>query len=253
MTIVADTRGKANSDYVFDAVSKANLVWMAGGDQSQYIAHWKGTRLAEAVNIAYQRGAVIGGTSAGMVTSGQWMYDPGPQTAVNSAEAVANPYRASVILSTDLFDLPLGRHLVPEPHFANRDRMGRLLTFMARLRQDARAERVIGVGLDEGTSLFIDAQGMATFQRQAGAGNAYVLREDARRTQRVQVAPNQPLVYRDLLRTRLSTPGQTFDFARGLPGPGAATTVIGVEGAPPEGAYSAPAAEALIGERQPPR
>jgi cyanophycinase len=251
MTLIVDTRSKANSDYVFDAISKANLVWMAGGDQSQYISNWRGTRLAEAVNLAYQRGAVIGGTSAGMVTSGQWMYDPGPQTAVISSEAVANPYRPSVILSTDLFDLPLGRNLVPEPHFANRDRMGRLLTFMARLRQDERADRVIGVGLDEQTSMFIDADGIGTFQRQASAGNAYVLREDSRRTRRVQVAPNQPLIYRDLLRSRLATAGQTFDFGRGVPGPGVPTTVISVEGTPPSGAYSAPAAADLIGERDP--
>lgn len=237
MTIIADTRGKANSDYVFDAVSKANLVWMAGGDQSQYIANWKGTRLAEAVRLAYQRGAVIGGTSAGMVVSGEWMYDPGAQTAVVSSEAVANPYRPSVIISTDLFGLPLGFNLVPEPHFANRDRMGRLLTFMARLRQDARTSLVYGVALDEQTSLFIDRTGTGTFQRQAAAGNGYVLREDRRGTQRVQVAPGLPLVYRNVLRSPLTTAGQTFDFTRGQPGPGVATTLISVEGALPPAPY----------------
>jgi len=235
MTLLVDTRNKANSDFVADAVAKANLVWMAGGDQSQYISNWKGTALANAVRVAYKRGAVIGGTSAGMVASGEWMYDPGALTAVTPAEAVADPYRPSLILSTDLFALPLGFNLVPEPHFANRDRMGRLMTFMARLRQDARTSTVFGIGLDEQTSMFIGADGIGTFQRQAAVGNAYVLREERRATQRVQVAPGLPLVYRNVQRHKFSVPGQTFNFGRGT------TTVpatpLSVEGALPVSPY----------------
>ena len=235
MTLMVDTRSKANSDFVFDAVSKANLVWMAGGDQSQYISHWKGTALASAVQMAYKRGAVVGGTSAGMVVSGEWMYDPGALTAVTSVEAVANPYRPSVIISTDLFGLNLGFNLVPETHFANRDRMGRLLTFMARLRQDARTSLVYGIGLDEQTSMFIDAAGIGTFQRQAAAGNGYVLREDRRGTQRVQVVPDLPLIYRNVQRHKFTTPGQTFDFNRGTTAVPA--TPVSVEGALPVNPY----------------
>lgn len=235
-TLLVDTRAKANSDYVAQAVERANMVWMAGGDQSQYITLWRNTALAAALQRAYARGAVVGGTSAGMVVSGEWMYDPGNLSAVTSAQAVANPYAPSLILSTDLFALPLGFDLVPEPHFTQRDRMGRLLTFMARLRQDARTSLVYGIGLDEGTALFIDRQRVGSFQRQvAGAGNGYVLREDRRGTQRVQVAPGLSLIYRHVLRHKFSAEGETFDFARGL------TTVpatpISVEGSLPVNPY----------------
>jgi hypothetical protein len=241
-TLIVDTVAKANSDYVADAVSKANLVWIAGGDQSQYTQFWRNTALAAAVRAAYARGAVIGGTSAGMVVSGEWMYDPGALTAVTSAEAVADPYRASMIITTDLFALPLGFNLVPEPHFANRDRMGRVLAFMARLRQDARTSLVYGIGLDECSALYINANLLGTFQRQLSpctstvvSGNGYILREDRRNTQRVQVAPGKPLIYRNVLKTKLS-PGDTFDFARGLTAQ--STSTISVEGAVPPSPYA---------------
>jgi cyanophycinase len=241
-TLVVDSTAKANSDYVAQAVSRANMVWMAGGDQSQYTQFWRGTALAAAVRQAYARGAVIGGTSAGMVVSGEWMYDPGALAAVTSAEAVADPYRASVILSTDLFGLDLGFNLVPEPHFANRDRMGRLLTFMARLRQDARTSLVYGIGLDECSSMWIDSHRIGTFQNQLSpcsstvvSASGYVLREDRRNTQRVQVAPGQPLIYRRVLRSKMA-PGGTFDFARGLTNQ--PTSAISVEGALPISPYA---------------
>jgi cyanophycinase-like exopeptidase len=241
-TLLVDTLSKANSDYVADAVRKANMIWMAGGDQSQYTQFWRGTALAAAVKQAYARGAVVGGTSAGMVVNGEWMYDPGALTAATSAEAVADPYRPSVILSTDLFGLPLGFNIVPEPHFANRDRMGRLMTFMARLRQDARTSLVYGVGLDECSSLFINKNLLGTFQRQTSpcsstvvSANGYVLREDRRGTQRVQVAPGQPLIYRSVQRHKLSSNGQTFDFARGLTT--VQSTPISAEGALPVSPY----------------
>jgi cyanophycinase-like exopeptidase len=237
-TLFVDTRDKANSAYVADAVSKANMVWIAGGDQSPYIDNWKGTALAEAVRIAYKRGAVIGGTSAGMVVSGEWMYDPGTVTAVTSAVAVANPYDPGMTISTGLFELPLGYNLLNEPHFANRDRMGRTLAFMARLRKDARTSLVYGVALDEATSLFIDSNNLGTFQAHPvsgqALGNGYILREDRHRTQLVQVSPGLPLIYRNVQRIKLA-PGQTFDFARGLSAQPAVN--LSVEGVVPVNPY----------------
>ena len=71
----------------------------------------------------------------------------------------------------------------------------------------------------------------------------YVLREDRRSTQRVQVAPGQPLIYRRVLRSKMA-PGGTFDFARGLTNQ--PTTSISVEGALPISPYSGTAAGKAI-------
>lgn len=252
-TLFVDSRDKANSEYVENAVAHANMIWMAGGDQSAYIDSWRDTKLAAAVKAAFNRGAVVGGTSAGMVVSGEWMYDPGVITAATSLTAVANPYNAAMILSASkLFDLSLGFNLLNEPHFQNRDRMGRILAFMARLRKDARTSLVYGVALDEGTSLFIDKNKLGTFDAQHGRldksspgctidpfcikpdGNGYILREDRRKTMMTQVTPGLPLIYRNALRIKLA-PMQSFDFARGLTAQPA--SFISVEGALPVNPY----------------
>lgn len=209
-TMVVDTRTKANSDYVDWVIRTAELVFIAGGDQSDYLNQWQGTKVQSALQAAYARGAVIGGTSAGLAVQGEFIYDPDGVTAVTSAEALANPYRSGMLFSSGFLDTPLMNDVITDSHFAQRDRMGRLLAFMARLRQDNRTARIIGLGVDETTSLFVDRNGAAVAD---GNGAVYIVEEDAN-TQRVQVTSGQPLVYRYLQRTKL-TDGQTFDFGTG--------------------------------------
>lgn len=209
-TLLLDTRDKAESDYAEWTLRNAELIFIAGGDQSAYINAWKDTRSEAAIRAAYLRGAVIGGTSAGLAVQGEHIYDPDGVTAVTSAEAVANPYRGSMLFSTLFLDLPLMADIVTDSHFAQRDRMGRLLAFMARLRQDGSADRIVGVGVGENTAIFLDRDGRGIVD---GSGVAYVIEETAD-TQRTQVANGQPLVYRNLRRARVGA-GQTFDFVSG--------------------------------------
>jgi cyanophycinase-like exopeptidase len=115
-----------------------------------------------------------------------------------------------MLFSTLFLDLPLMGDIITDTHFSQRDRMGRLLAFMARLRQDGNAPRIVGVGVSENTAIFLDRDGRGIVD---GSGSAYVIEETAD-TQRTQVANGQPLVYRNLRRTRLVA-GQTFDFVSG--------------------------------------
>lgn len=207
-TLLVDTPAKANSSYVEWTLCNAELIFMAGGDQSAYINAWKDTLVESATRTAYQRGGVIGGLSAGLAVSGQYIYDPDGVTAATSAEALANPYRSSMLFSTGLLDLPLMQGIITDTHFAQRDRIGRLLAFMARLRQDGTAPSIVGIGIDEATSMFIDrnAQGYVD-----GSGAAYVLHEESD-TVRTQVRAGQALVYSNIKRTKLIS-GQRYNFA----------------------------------------
>ncbi len=209
-TLLVDTRAKADSDYVEWVVRNAELIFIAGGDQSTYVNAWQDTRLEAAIRAAHARGAVIGGTSAGMAVQGRYLYDPDNVTAATSAEAVANPYRSSMLFSQELLGLPPLQHVVTDSHFRQRDRMGRLLAFMARLRQDGTAGRITGVGIDEATALFINRDGVGVVD---GSGAAYVI-EERSDTSRTQVVPGQPLVYRNLQRIRLLS-GNRYDFSGG--------------------------------------
>ncbi len=210
-TLLIDTRDKANSDFAEWVVRNAELVFMAGGDQSAYLNAWRGTRMAAAIRAAYDRGAVIGGISAGLAVQGEYIYDPDGVTAAISSEALANPYRGSMLFSPELVELPLAAGIITDSHFQNRDRMGRLMAFMARLRQDGTAPAITGVGVDEDTSLFIDRNRVGTLD---GDGYAYVLQEQAN-TERTQIVSGQPLIYRNLRRTRLDA-GNTFNFGSGV-------------------------------------
>lgn len=221
-TLLLDTRAKADSDYAEWVVRNAEMVFIAGGDQSAYLNAWAGTRTQSALRAAYARGAVVGGTSAGLAVLGETIYDPDGVTAVTSAEAIANPYRAGMQFSGTLLDAPLANDVITDSHFAQRDRMGRLLAFMARLRQDG-AARILGIGVDETTSLFIDRTGLGVAD---GDGAVYVV-EERSDTQRTQVASGMPLVYRNLRRTKL-TAGQGFDFNDGVTT--GVTTIVSVDG-----------------------
>jgi cyanophycinase len=222
-TLRVDTRSKADSAYVAWAVRNAELIYFAGGDQSDYLNQWQGTALESAVREAWARGAVIGGISAGLAIQGQHIYDPDGVSAITSSEAIADPYRSSLRFAHDFLRLPLLAGVVTDSHFAERDRMGRLLAFMARLREDGVADRIRGLGIDEDTALFIDREGRAIVE---GDGAVYVIEETAS-TARVQVQAGRPLVYRDLRRIRLQA-GQRYDFGSGAHEGSA--VVLGVDG-----------------------
>lgn len=209
-TMLLDTRDKANSDYAYWVLSNAELIFIAGGDQSDYLNQWKDSRTEDAIRAAWARGAVVGGLSAGLAVQGEYIYDPDGVTAVTSAEAVANPYRASMLFSSGFLDFAPMNDVITDTHFAQRDRMGRLFAFMARLRQDGTTARIVGLGIDENTSLFVDRNGRGTLD---GSSAAYVVSERSD-TQRVQVVSGQPLIYTNLLRIKL-TAGQTYDFVTG--------------------------------------
>lgn len=206
-TLLLDTVDKANSDYADWVLRNAELIFIAGGDQSTYVNAWKGTRTEDAIHAAYARGAVIGGTSAGLAVEGEFVYDPDGVVAATGAEAIANPYRGSMLFTGDFLNFPLMNDIVTDTHFSQRDRMGRLFAFMARLRQDNNTARILGIGVSENTAIFLDRTGRGVVD---GSGAAYVV-EERTDTQRTQVVSGQPLIYRNLQRTKL-TAGQFFDF-----------------------------------------
>jgi cyanophycinase-like exopeptidase len=206
-TLLLDSVAKANSAYAQWVIGNAELLWVAGGDQSEQLNAWKDTASEDAIRQVYNRGGVVGGLSAGCAIMGEFMYDPDGVTAVTSAEAVANPYRSGVIISDAFLDLPLMDNMITDTHFRQRDRMGRAMTFMARLRQDNRTTEIICVAVSENTAMFIDRHRMGYVD---GSSEAYVLREDAQ-TLRTRVVSGQPLIYTDVLRTYVGN-GHTYNF-----------------------------------------
>ncbi|MEL7367870.1 MAG: pre-peptidase C-terminal domain-containing protein [Myxococcota bacterium] len=206
-TIVIDTVAKANTPFTQWVLSNAEAVFIAGGDQSAYLNAWKGTAVERAIQSVYDKGGVVGGTSAGCAIQGEHIYDPDGVLGAITEEVVVDPYDETVNLSPRIFNFPIMDRILTDTHFYERDRMGRLMVFMGRLHEDGAARSLFGVGVSEQTSLFIDRRGVGIVD---GNYEVYVLREGSR-TRRRQIAPGQPAIYEDVTRYRLVS-GDTFDF-----------------------------------------
>lgn len=172
VTLLVTSRELANSDYVAWHLERAEGVFLAGGDQSKYVKYWKDTRLVKALQTAWSRGAVIGGTSAGLAVLGAFLFSANKGT-VTSQQALANPYTERVQLARKFLSFSPLQHVITDSHFAERDRMGRLVTFLARLIQDGWTQQPIGIGVDERTALVIDAKGKG---RVMGRGAVYLVK-----------------------------------------------------------------------------
>lgn len=170
-TLVITTVNGANSPTVSGAISKAEVIFFAGGDQSTYVNLWTGTALQAAVNTRLTQGAAVGGTSAGLNVLSEHIYSA-QTVSTTSAAALANPYDPSITFSRSLFDVPQLRNTLAEPHFVPRDRMGRLYTFLARLQADGVASAPRGLAVDEGAGVGITAANAATV---FGTGNGAYL------------------------------------------------------------------------------
>jgi cyanophycinase len=190
-SIVITSVAGANSAVVTNAIAKAEVVFLAGGDQSTYVNLWRGTALQTAVNARVAQGYPIGGTSAGLAVMGQYVY-AALNASSESAIVLQNPFDASVTLQTALFNVPLLTNVITDSHFKTRDRMGRLLVFLARLQQDGMATSAPrAIAIDEGSGVGVTANGSTT-TFGTGAG-AYYLSVPANATR--TCAPNTPLSY----------------------------------------------------------
>ena len=73
-TLIIPNLSAASDPFVAATIRNAEALWIAGGDQSDYINFWKGTPVQVAINDVIARGAPIGGTSAGMNVLTQFLY-----------------------------------------------------------------------------------------------------------------------------------------------------------------------------------
>jgi len=136
----------------------------------------------------------------------------------DSEHALADPYDSYLTLERHFLDTPLLRGVITDTHFAQRDRMGRLVAFLARIVEDGWAREAYGVAVDEQTAIVVEADGGATVLNQAEGDDhvAYIVHatHDPETCHR-----DRPLTYRDLTVTRAAH-GATLNMTtlRGLSG-----------------------------------
>ncbi|SEM37705.1 Cyanophycinase [bacterium A37T11] len=171
-TLKIDSRSLANNEEVATIIRHAELLFIAGGDQSDYVNYWKGTKTADAINYLLKDKKVpVGGTSAGCAILGS-SYFTGARGSVTSEEALNDPTSSLIDIDHDDFlKAPFLNHVITDQHYLTRNRQGRHVVFISKvltdLQQDAR-----GIASDERTAVCIDEQGVAMV---FGESKAYFL------------------------------------------------------------------------------
>jgi len=179
-TLVLPTREAAMDPFVAKTVAEAEAIFIAGGDQANYIRYWTGTPVQEGINAAIKRGVPLGGTSAGLAVMGEWAYsaegDKPDDPNLDSKLALSDPMGPRVTLVHGFLEIPVLKGIITDSHFVKRDRMVRLLVFLFRLNEPGGKEipppsfPIRGIGIEEQAAVLLEPDGDA---RVVGVGGAY--------------------------------------------------------------------------------
>jgi cyanophycinase len=204
-TIIIQNRAAASDPFVLERIRNADALFIAGGDQSNYVDYWKGTPVEDAIHELVAHNVPIGGTSAGLAIMGEFVFSAANGT-IYSDTALKNPFNRKVALDRNFLVLPYMNGVITDSHFVTRDRMGRLLTFLARIVQDGWSAEAKGIGIDERTALAVESDGTATVM---GSGAAYFLKTPGMPD---VCQPKTPLTYLGIDVYRVSG-SATFNFS----------------------------------------
>ncbi len=223
-SIVITSVDGANSAFVRRAIERAEVVFLAGGDQSRYERFWRGTALQLAVNARVAAGYPIGGTSAGLAVLGEFGYSALNESA-QSKVVLQDPFDSTMTFERSLFTVPHLTNLITDSHFAVRDRMGRLLGFLARLELEYGAHAPRAIAVDEKSAVGVSASGRATVF--GGGKGAYFLGTSGVTTR--TVAKATPLTYAPVAVLHIPVGGH-FDLATWSTNSAIAYTLSAVHG-----------------------
>jgi cyanophycinase-like exopeptidase len=160
-TLVITSVAGATHPYVLDKVSKAELIWFAGGDQANYVNFFKNNALEDLLNQHINvKNAPIGGTSAGMAILGSH-YFAALNGSVTTTQAINNPFHPNVTIgANDFLEIPFLSNVITDTHYNNPDRRGRHSVFMARIASDLQ-NRSFGIACNERAAVCFDQIGRA--------------------------------------------------------------------------------------------
>jgi cyanophycinase len=186
------TRQDAHDPRAVALLDAATGIFMSGGSQLKLSQRFPGTPLGEALHRAHDRGAVIGGTSAGASIMSRFMISMGD-------EGITPRQRHSQLSA----GLGLLDGVIIDQHFAQRARYGRLMSMVAA------SPDLLGIGIDEDTA--IEVRNKRTFTVH-GSGAVFVLDCRAALSDAPDARRGAPLMVSGAVVHSLPA-GATFDLA----------------------------------------
>ncbi len=203
-TIVFADREDSDDPKVAKIIGEAESIFLAGGDQSNYVRFWQDTPVQDALNRYIAAGKPIGGSSAGLAILGEFSFASMIDT-IHSPDALGDPYGSKVTITREFLNIPILADTITDTHFVKRDRLGRLLVFMARILQDGWAKQVRAIAVEENVAVLVDPNGTA---HVVGDGPAYFL--EATRAPEV-CAHREPLTF-DGIKVQRVAAGKSFQI-----------------------------------------
>lgn len=156
-TLLVDSTAEGDNACVAEYIKRAEMLFMAGGDQQNYINYFKGRAVGDAINhLVNTKRAPIGGTSAGMAILGQYVH---PGGAPNDATVLQNP--TAVAITNNFVNAAILANTVTDTHFSQRTREPRLMAFMASTMFNFGVgwQNNRGIGCDEATAYALEPDG----------------------------------------------------------------------------------------------
>jgi cyanophycinase len=187
-----DTKSEKSLQLIRDATG----IFFTGGDQLHITTLLGGTRMHELLHEKFEKGVVLGGTSAGAAMMSDSMFIRG--------ESNETPRCGCMEIGPGMDFL---RGALIDTHFSQRGRIGRLLTAVAHYPQD------IGIGIDENTAMIVkdtefEVIGEGTVTVVDASGSTYTNLPD--------IGDGDALALYDVKLHVLST-GHRFDFGNRCP------------------------------------
>ena len=153
ITYLNINKGDTVSAVQLDSIRNACLVFISGGDQSRFLNVVEGTGIKEAIHDAYNKGSLIAGTSAGaslmskiMVTGNELKHpEDGGFTTIEAGNVET------------IEGLGFLQNVTIDQHFVVRKRLNRMIAYCIE------NPNHIGVGIDEGTAIFVDGDSATVF------------------------------------------------------------------------------------------
>ena len=193
------TRREALLPDTIKILDGAGGIFFTGGDQSRLTGVLLDTPLLEGIRDLYEKGGVIGGTSAGAAVMSEVMIT-GDEKRTSDEDELWQAIWADNVVWTKGFGFV--KNAIIDQHFLTRRRLNRLISLVIE------NPKLVGVGIEESTAVLVRPDG-----RYEVIGENQVMIYDARRAKTYKSPTNHLGVQGMIMHVLL--PGDVFDPLEG--------------------------------------
>ena len=130
-----------------DSLKKAKFIYISGGDQNRFMDVVRGTAIEEAIHQAYNKGALVTGTSAGAAVMSKMMITGSELKHMESSSTLSSIESDNIEIKDGL---GMMTGVVIDQHFVTRSRYSRLLSVIIE------HPEMTGIAIDESTAILVD-------------------------------------------------------------------------------------------------